>query len=44
MTSGTDEIDKRNAREMLRNEEEIEGIETHPDTKSSGKHHLPRIF
>lgn len=33
--SGTDEIGKRNVRKMLRNEEQIEGIETHPDTKSS---------
>ena len=28
---------------LLGNEEQIEGAETHPDTKSSGKHHMSRI-
>ena len=39
----TAETGKGNAKKLLRNEEQIEEIETHHDTKSSGKHNMPQI-
>ena len=39
----TAETGKGNAKKLLRNEEQIEEIETHPDTKSSGKQNKPQI-
>ena len=39
----TAETGKGNAKKLLRNEEQIEEIETHPDTKSSGKQNMPQI-
>ena len=41
--AATAETGKGNAKKLLRNEEQIEEIETHPDTKSSGKHNMPQI-
>ena len=41
--AATAETGKGNAKKLLRNEEQIEEIKTHPDTKSSGKHNMPQI-